>query len=344
MRTAQRMSGAYSGGSGQETEASSIESALPRSTATQTKLTVQAPRLTLSRSHSLPDKTQLTLVAMMQRPPPPASPPAAARLDKEQKGSPPHPTFLLDKGHLLSFWRCALPLGRMKEVTNILEFVFTQRETQAAKAALALASRRRPAPRTTPTFRRTRATRNTTPATQGHAPATPHDAASLPTTPQSPADHGNTPHVALHDSTTPSLASHQCSTPQSSASQPSVSPCSEARQCTTPQTDPHDLSSPNANSSHHSSPRSSSCPSESKSCRRDAQGQDSPPRQAPSSPPSQPQQPTAADGVYNEASPPITRSSSHTEASKVGTLSIRGNLSPRSFSFKFCSGRMSRFL
>lgn len=335
VRITQRMSGSHSSGSGQEAQAS-IESPLPCSTATQSKLTVQPPKLALSRSHTLPDKTQLTLVAMMQRPPPASS--AIAHPYEKHKGSPPHPTFLLDKGHLLSFWRCGLPLGRMKEVINILEFVFTQRQTQAAKAALALASRRRPSPRTTPSGRRTRATRCTTPTTQGqgwssgHTPATPHNSASLPTTPQSSAGHSDTPHITLHHPSTPSITSHQC-TPQSSVSQQSSVPCSESLQHRTPQTDPLDLSSPNTNPSHHSSPNSISCQSESKSCQRDVQEQNSSPRQSPAfaklqSESSQSQQPTLAKSVSEEASPPTTRSTSHAAATEVGTIVIIRQLVP----------------
>lgn len=280
VRAAQRISASLSGGTGQNSQGG-LESPLPCLTAKQSQPVVQLPKLTLSRNHTLHDKKQLTLVAMMQRPAP--APSTTASPGKENS-SPPHQTFSLDKAHLLAFWRCSLPLGRMKEVLNIVEAVFVQREAQAAKAAkaaLALASRRRPSPRTmpdsrhtTPNRRRTRAMRCTTTITQWqgwsatHTPVTPCSTVSSPTTPQSSSGHTSTPHSPSHHPSTPNGASHNC-TPQSSA-QPTV-PLSESCQHRTPQTNPQYRSTPSTGSPlpttpsdfwHHSSPCNNSYQSE----------------------------------------------------------------------------------
>lgn len=267
VKAAQRMATSQSGGSGQ-TPHTSIESDPSCPTEVQTKPITQAPKLTLSRSHSLPDKKQLTLVAMTQCPAPePAPVPSLSTTTQQQHSSPPHQTFSLDKVHLLAFWRCALPLRRMNEILNVLEAVFTKREAQAAKAALALASRRKASPRTTTNTRHTQAMlcTATTPwgqgCSSGHTPATPHSTGSLPTSPQSSSGCSS----SLNQDSTPSGVSHP-STPQSSVSHQPAALCSESGQDRTPQTEPQHPSTPVTDSRHsstcsdswhHSSPGSS---------------------------------------------------------------------------------------
>ena len=175
------------------------------------------PKLTLSRSQTLADKTQLTLVGLTQC----ASTPATSPLPDLDK--PPSQTSSLDKAHLLALWRCALPVARIEEVLAILEVVFTQREAQVAKAALSHSSRHHR--HSTPPHRQTRALRtntNTTPwkaRTPNHTPATPHRDTHQPATPHRDTHQLTTPHRDTHQPATPHSASWCCDAPHSDCSE-----------------------------------------------------------------------------------------------------------------------------
>lgn len=290
VRAAQRISASVTASGAQPH--TSRDACQPHTSTSHPQPSIQPPKLALSRSQTLLDKTQLTLVGMAEHhasAPTPAVPHVAS-LDKYQTEKPPCQTFSLDKAHLLALWRCALPLARMEEVLGMLDIVFTQRESQVAKATLAHASRHRLSPRTTPSRRQTRAMCCITPTSSWnvwpttHTPTTPHRDSKQPSTPhsdskQSVTSHSSswlsvtpqsisqqsvTPHGASQQSVTSHSASQLSVTPQHSATpyratRQSVTPQSRSCRPTTPYSDTWESETPCSESFHSVTPHSKQC-------------------------------------------------------------------------------------